>query len=251
MAGRPRPGRGLSSRRLLLAGGTLVAAGALQAAPLLTFVPRLKPLWPDLNGRGRPGHLALTFDDGPDPWSTPRFLDRLADLDVRATFFLLGEMAQRHPGLAARILAEGHEVAVHSWDHRNHLRHLPGRQTSDQLERTADLLAAQTGVAPRYWRPPYGSLTTAGVVAARSLGLQTVLWTAWGRDWRREATAATVLADVTAGVLDGGTVLLHDSDCTSEPGAWRSTYAALPALVEWCSAAGLQVGPLGDHGLAA
>ena len=241
--------RGLSSR--LLVAGAALAAGTVQAAPLLTFVPRLKPWWPGLNGQGRQGHVALTFDDGPDAWSTPRFLDLLAALDVRATFFVLGEMAQRHPDLAGRILAEGHEVAVHSWDHRNHLRHLPGRATSEQLSRTTDLLEAQTGVRPRFWRPPYGALTTAGVAAARTLDLQTVLWTAWGRDWRREATAASVLADVTAGGLDGGTVLLHDSDCTSEPGAWRSTYAALPALVGWCRDRGLVVGPVGDHGLAA
>lgn len=214
---------------------------------MLTFVPALKPLWPKINGRGRPGSVALTFDDGPDIWSTPRFLDRLAALDVRATFFLLGEMALRAPGLAARTLDEGHEVAVHSWDHRNHLRHSP-RATYEQLARTADLLEAQTGQRPRYWRPPYGALTTAGIAAARSLGLDTVLWTSWGRDWRREATAATVLADVTAGLVDGGTVLLHDSDCTSEPGSWRATYAALPELLAWCRERGLEVGPLADHG---
>ncbi len=235
--------------RLLLAGA--VGGLVVHAAPLVTFAPRLKPLTPRLNGRGRPGHLALTFDDGPDAWSTPRFLDRLAELDVRATFFCLGQMAQRHPGLAARALAEGHEIAVHSWDHRNHLRHLPGRQTTDQLARTTDLLEAQTGVRPRYWRPPYGALTTAGLAAAGSLGLQTVLWTAWGRDWRREATAGTVLADACSGVLDGGTLLLHDSDCTSEPGSWRATLAALPALLDHCRALGLEVGPVGDHGLAA
>lgn len=235
--------------RLLLAGA--IGGLVVQAAPLATFVPRLKPLTPRLSGKGRAGHLALTFDDGPDIWSTPRFLDRLAELDVRATFFCLGEMAQRHPGLAARALGEGHEIAVHSWDHRNHLRHLPGRQTTDQLARTTDLLEAQTGVRPRYWRPPYGALTTAGLAAAASLGLQTVLWTAWGRDWRREATAHTVLADARSGVLDGGTLLLHDSDCTSEPGSWRATLAALPALLEHCRTHGLEVGPVGEHGLAA
>ena len=238
----------MTLRRLALTAGALAAA--VQAAPLLTFVPALKSATPTLNGRGRPGHLALTFDDGPDPDSTPRFLDRLAELDVRATFFLLGQMAQRCPDLTRRIVAEGHEVAVHSWDHTNHLRHLPGRQTRDQLARTTDLIEGQTGVRPGLFRPPYGALTAAGLSAAQGLGLQTVLWTAWGKDWTRTCTPDTVLSTVTAGVLDGGTVLLHDSDCTSEPGSWRATYNALPLLLDRCGELGLRVGPLADHGLA-
>lgn len=237
----------MSLRRLALTAGA--AAVVVQAAPLLTFVPSLKPAWPALNGRGRPGHLALTFDDGPDPDSTPRFLDRLAQLDLRATFFLLGQMAVRSPDLTRRLADEGHEVAVHSWDHTNHLRHLPGRRTRDQLARTTDLLEAQTGVRPTLFRPPYGALTTAGLSAARDLGLTTVLWTAWGKDWTRTCTPASVLAQATAGVLDGGTVLLHDSDCTSEPGAWRASYGALPLLVDWCGEHGIAVGPVRDHGL--
>ena len=237
----------MTVRRWALAAGA--AAAAVQAAPLLTFVPALKPAFPVLNGRGARGHLALTFDDGPDPDSTPRFLDRLAELDLRATFFLLGQMAQRSPDLTRRLRDEGHEVAVHSWDHTNHLRHLPGRRTSDQLSRTADLLEAQTGDRPLLFRPPYGALTAAGLTAARELGLQTVLWTAWGKDWTRTCTPASVLAEATAGVLDGGTVLLHDSDCTSEPGAWRASYGALPLLLDWCGERGIQVGPVRDHGL--
>ncbi|MGB8652408.1 MAG: polysaccharide deacetylase family protein [Mycobacteriales bacterium] len=231
--------------KLLLVGGA--AAAAAQAAPLTTFVPATKRLLPTLNGIGAPGHVALTFDDGPDGQSTPRFLDLLADLDVRATFFLLGEMCERYPSLSRRIVDEGHEVAVHSFDHRNHLRHLPGRRTYDQLARTADLIEAQCQVRPRWFRPPYGALTTAGLLAARELGLQTVLWSAWGQDWQRTCTPQSVLDEVTSGIVDGGTVLLHDSDCTSEPGSWHATLGALPGLVAWCRARGLEVGTVGAH----
>jgi peptidoglycan/xylan/chitin deacetylase (PgdA/CDA1 family) len=239
----------VSLGRLLLAGGA--AAVAVQAAPLVSFVPAAKPLLPGLNGRGRAGHVALTFDDGPDEQSTPRFLAALDALDVRATFFLLGQMCRRYPSMARRIVDGGHEVAVHSWDHRNHLRHLPGPRTAEQLARTADLIEAQSGVRPRWFRPPYGALTAADLVAARALGLQTVLWTAWGQDWQRTCTPRSVLEEVTSGVVDGGTVLLHDSDCTSEPGSWHATLGALPLLVEWCRERGLEVGTVGDHGLAA
>ncbi|MCU1587860.1 MAG: polysaccharide deacetylase family protein [Frankiales bacterium] len=230
--------------RLLLAGG--VAAVASQSAPLATFVPVTKALLPRLNGSGRPGHVALTFDDGPDAQSTPHFLEVLSRYDVRATFFLLGEMCERYPSMATRLVDEGHEVAVHSWDHRNHLRHTP-RRTREQLARTVDIIERQTGRRPAHFRPPYGALTTADLVAARGLGLQTVLWTAWGKDWQRTSTPASVLAQVQDGAVDGGTVLLHDSDCTSEPGSWRATLGALPQLIDWCRSQDLDVGTVGAH----
>lgn len=238
--------------KLLLAGGAAAtAAFVAQAAPLTTFLPATKRFWPTLSGHGAPGHVALTFDDGPDEQSTPRFLALLAELDVQATFFLLGEMCERYPSMAQRIVDQGHEVAVHSWDHRNHLRHLPGRRTVDQLARTTDIIEAQCGVRPSYFRPPYGALTAADLAAAHGLGLQTVLWTAWGQDWQRTSTPRSVLAEVTSGVVDGGTILLHDSDCTSEPGSWRATLGALPLLVDWCRSRDLEVGTVGAHGLAA
>ena len=233
--------------KALLACGAVAAA--VQAAPLATFVPAGKRFAPGLNGRGRAGHVALTFDDGPDGQSTPQFLDRLAELDVRATFFLLGEMCLRYPDVARRIVADGHEVAVHSWDHRNHLRNPPGRRTADQLARTADLIEVQTGVRPEFFRPPYGALTAADLVVAQRLGLRTVLWTAWGQDWQRGLKPADVVGEVLRGELDGGTVLLHDSDCTSEPGSWRATLGALPQLVDALHERGLEVGTVGSHGL--
>jgi hypothetical protein len=81
--------------------------------------------------------------------------------------------------------------------------------------------------------------------------MSTVLWTTWGRDWRREATPDTVVTDVTRRYLDGGTVLLHDSDCTSYPGSWRSALGALPGLADEFATRGLTVGPVGDHGITA
>ena len=98
--------------KLLLAGG--LTAAAAQAAPLTTFVPALKPLLPRLNGRGTPGHVALTFDDGPDEQSTPAFLRTLDGLDVKATFFLLGEMCERYPSMARRLV-DGGQQRVEAW----------------------------------------------------------------------------------------------------------------------------------------
>lgn len=224
-----------------------VVAAAVHAAPTVgSFRPIGTRLTPGLSGVGRAGHVALTFDDGPDPTSTPLILRELDRLGWTATFFMLGEMAGRAPGLAQEVAAAGHEVAVHGFEHRNMLRRLPG-SVRDDIARARVTVAEASGTVPRWFRPPYG-LTPAGAVRSASrLGLRTVLWTAWGYDWAEDATAESVVARVVGGRLDGGTILLHDSDCTSSPGSWRSTLGALPRLADELAARGLAVGPLLDH----
>ncbi|ASW57920.1 polysaccharide deacetylase family protein [Plantactinospora sp. KBS50] len=230
------------------AGGLLALAGGLaHALPAATVLPTVRLRWfPRLSGRGAPDHVALTFDDGPDPASTPAFLEVLAAHRVRATFFLLGRMVARSPALAGELVAAGHEVAVHGWSHRNLLLRDPGTTYRD-LARARDVIAAASGRPPVRYRPPYGVLTGSGWTAARRLGLRPVLWTCWGRDWTATATAGSVLATVRAGLAGGGTVLLHDSDCTAAPGAWRSALGALPDLLAGCAARGWRVGPLAEH----
>jgi peptidoglycan/xylan/chitin deacetylase (PgdA/CDA1 family) len=226
-------------------GGLLVAGG--HALPALTGVrPVRLAVSPSLSGVGRSDHVALTFDDGPDARSTPVILAALERQGWRATFFMLGRMVERNRDVAADVAARGHEVALHGYDHVSHLRRSPG-QVHDDLRRGCDLVADATGQAPRWFRPPYGLLSAGTCWAAPRLGLRTVLWTAWGRDWRAEATAESVSADVGRGLRPGATVLLHDSDCTSAAGAWRSAESALPRLAELFAAHGLTVGPLGEH----
>jgi peptidoglycan/xylan/chitin deacetylase (PgdA/CDA1 family) len=192
--------------------------------------------------------VALTFDDGPDAASTPQFLEVLDALGWHATFFMLGEMTRRDPGVARAVADAGHEIAVHGDVHGNMLRRTP-RHAADDIRRAVDSVAGATGIAPRWFRPPFGISSYASLRAARDLGMTTVLWTTWGRDWRREATPASVVADVTRRYVDGGTVLLHDSDCTSYPGSWRSALGALPRLADEFAARGLDVGTVGAHGV--
>jgi peptidoglycan-N-acetylglucosamine deacetylase len=198
-----------------------------------------------LSGVSHRRHVALTYDDGPDRASTPAFLDLLERLGVRATFFVLGAHVRDH-GLLAAIDAAGHELAVHGWDHRPVALHRP-RELRDGLARTRDLVSDVTGGPVRWYRPPYGFVTARARRAATSLGLTTVLWSAWGRDWSRAATPASVTRLVTAQLRPGGTVLLHDSDRTSAPGSWRTTLAATERLVPAWRADGLEVGPLAEH----
>lgn len=221
---------------LAAAGAAALAVAALHAAPALTTIaPARRRLLPDLAGL-RDRTVALTFDDGPDPASTPAFLDTLADLRVRATFFVLGEMAERAPDLLRRLHDEGHEIGVHGWTHRNHLRLTPWR-VHDELDRTADLIEQVAGTRPTWFRPPYGVLSTGSCVAAARLGLRPLLWSAWGVDWEARATADSVLTRLRRGGLrPGATLLLHDSDCTSAPQAWRSALGAVPTVVQECRA---------------
>jgi peptidoglycan/xylan/chitin deacetylase (PgdA/CDA1 family) len=229
--------------RLLAAG---VLAGVIQAGPALTsLVPLRRRVLPGLAGVGDPDHVALTFDDGPDPASTPAFLAALRNAGVRATFFLLGRMLAGAPWLGRELTAAGHEVALHGWSHRLLLARGPAGTYAD-LARGADLIAELTGRPPRWYRPPYGVLTGSALVAAKRLALTPVLWTRWGVDWTAAATPASVLARIGLD-LGGGTILLHDSDCTSAPGSWRATLGALPMLLDRVRDQGLRAGPLGEH----
>jgi peptidoglycan/xylan/chitin deacetylase (PgdA/CDA1 family) len=203
-----------------------------------------------LSGRGDPARVALTFDDGPNPASTPHFIETLARHRVRATFFLLGCMAIASPALCRSIVGAGHEVAVHGWTHRNLLLRGP-LATYRDLARTRALLAELTGEVPRYFRPPYGVFTTPALLAARYLGLTPVLWTCWGRDWTPATTPGTIANTLLPGLTGGATVLLHDSDGGQAPYAWRSTLAALPQLLDECARRGLRVGPLREHAVPA
>lgn len=225
----------------------LAGVAIANAVPAISSARGLRvTLAPGLSGIGTPGQVAFTFDDGPDPVSTPRFLELLAGRGVRATFFLLGFMVRRAPGLAAEIVAAGHEVGVHGDQHRNLLFRDPVSTVAD-ISRAKDLIAAAAGTEPRWYRPPYGILTTSAAAAAARLGLRPVLWTTWGWDWSARATPESVRRTVHRHLADAGTVLLHDADCTSAPGAWRSTLGALPGLLDDCRARGWRPVTLSEH----
>ncbi len=231
-----------------VAAGAVAVGAVAHAAPGVTAIgPLRRRCFPVLAGLGTPEHVALTFDDGPDPGSTPRFLDLLSAHRTRATFFLLGSMVARSPGLAAELTAAGHEVGVHGWDHRCVLLRGP-RAVYDDIARAAAVVAEATGTVPAFYRPPHGVLSSAAISAARRLGMTPLLWTCWGREWVAGATTQSVLATIRRDLTGGATVLLHDSDCTSPPGSCLSALGAVPALLDDCAEKSLRVGPAAAHG---
>jgi peptidoglycan/xylan/chitin deacetylase (PgdA/CDA1 family) len=238
----------MSSRVTALALAT--GFGVAAAPSLISLGPVRSALTPalaraELSGLSDRRHVALTFDDGPDVVSTPSFLRLLDGLGVTATFFVLGRhLGDR--GLLREMAAAGHGIGVHGWDHRPVPLHGP-MALRDGLVRTRDLVEDAVGAAVRWYRPPYGLVTTVAWWAAVQAGLRTVLWSAWGRDWERRATPASVTELVTAQLRPGGTVLLHDSDRTSAPGSWRTTLVATERLVVQWRNDGLEVGGLDSH----
>jgi peptidoglycan/xylan/chitin deacetylase (PgdA/CDA1 family) len=175
--------------------------------------------------------LALTFDDGPHPEGTPAVLEILAQTGTRATFFLIGEQVSRRPALAARIAGEGHLLALHGDRHRLQLR-LSARQIAEDLERGRAAIEDACGHAVRLHRPPYGIYSPRGLDGARAAGLSPLLWSRWGKDWRRLTTPQRITRRTVAGISPGDVILLHDADFYSASGSHRHTAQALPGIID-------------------
>jgi peptidoglycan-N-acetylglucosamine deacetylase len=177
-----------------------------------------------------PAAVAITFDDGPHPEGTPQILEILAEHDALATFFLVGEQVVRRPELARRIVAEGHAIGLHGYRHRPHPTRT-AKALADDFERAAAAIADATGVAPLMNRPPYGIYSPASLRMARERGLQPLLWSKWGKDWRKFTTPERIARRVLTGITAGDVILLHDADFYSSKRSHRRTAAALPVIL--------------------
>jgi len=159
--------------------------------------------------------VALTFDDGPDPASTPALLDLLREARVQAAFFCIGERVAAHPELTARIAREGHLVENHSY-HHSHLTNFFGvARLRGELERTQAVIARATGVAPTCFRPPMGLSNPRVFRAARAVGMRVVGWTARGFD-TRAVDPERIVKRIVRGLAPGGVILLHDGNIAPE-----------------------------------
>jgi cellulose synthase/poly-beta-1,6-N-acetylglucosamine synthase-like glycosyltransferase/peptidoglycan/xylan/chitin deacetylase (PgdA/CDA1 family)/spore germination protein YaaH len=195
-------------------------------------------------GGDKPGLVALTFDDGPDPAWTPRILNILKQAGVPASFFIIGQNGQANPDLVKRIVAEGHEIGNHSFTHPN-LGEIPGRLTDLELNATQRLIESLTGRSTRLFRPPYfgdAEPTTSDeiepVTRAERLGYLTVGLRVDPDDWTLPG-ANEIVERTIAGVtspdpdLRGQVVLLHDGG-----GDRAQTVEALPGLINELRARG-------------
>lgn len=186
----------------------------------------------------------LTFDDGPDNDATPAVLDALDTVDVRATFFLLGSHVDAEPGLAREIVARGHEVGVHGYNHPRHER-ISVTESRDDVMRGYDAISSALDIRCAWYRPPYGKMSDGAAEACRELGMTTVYWSAWGLDW--EPVSSERIADVACQRLTaGGILLLHDSAGLARRPSARPTADAVPIIAGRVAERGIKLMRL-DH----
>jgi peptidoglycan-N-acetylglucosamine deacetylase len=180
----------------------------------------------------------LTFDDGPGNDATPRVLDELQRAEARGTFFLLGAEVRLKPQLAREILAGGHELGLHGFAHPRYDKITPAQARHD-LERGLEVIEAETGIRPRWFRPPFGRLSADSHSICRSLGLGIAYWSSWGLDWE-ETSAEAIFAEVASELRPGAIVLLHDTARYGRRSSAEPTASALPAIVDHARQRGLE-----------
>ena len=166
----------------------------------------------ELHGDRSKPNVALTFDDGPDPIRTPKLLDLLRELHVKATFFVVGADVDANPEVCRRIVAEGHEIGNHTYTHR----YLPLARSSKvlrELRATDRAILAATGVTPTLARPPYGGRSPKTVRAFLRAAKRLVLWDVNSFDWKGKP-ASEVVTRVLERTRQGSIILMHEArDC--------------------------------------
>jgi peptidoglycan-N-acetylglucosamine deacetylase len=160
------------------------------------------------HGRNINAPICLTFDDGPDPTYTKKILDLLGDYDVKASFFVLGQAAEQFPHLLEQMMKAGHSIGNHTYSHC-HPWMISSRHAKHEIERTTKIIKDITGIAPQWFRPPFGRLTMSMRIQAHAEQMTTVLWNRSIMDWGIFGTKTGI-----AGRLDkikpGDIVLMHD-----------------------------------------
>lgn len=168
--------------------------------------------------------IAITFDDGPNPETTPRLLDYLKERGIKATFFLVGKNAAAYPNVVQRILAEGHELGNHSWTHPI-FSQLRQERVDSELKKTHDAIVAACGTAPLLYRPPYGAIRlNQKKHIQETLGYPTILWDVDPNDWQAPRTQEKVYTRVLAQTRPGSIILCHDIH--------KPTVDAMPATLD-------------------
>lgn len=178
--------------------------------------------------------VALTFDDGPSPY-TPQVLAVLKQFDVKATFFLWGQHVRQFPDYARQELAAGHVSGNHTWTHP-HLTTLSNAAVMKELTNTQNEIRQVTGFTPTLFRPPYGDYDANVLAVAGQAGLpSTIAWSYAPLDW--EMPPASVIASrVLSNTSNGSIILLHDGG-----GDRSQTVAALPTIIQGLQARGLRL----------
>lgn len=173
--------------------------------------------------------VALTFDDGPDPATTPAVLNALREAGAKATFFVLAARAEAHPELVARMLAEGHQVGAHAAKHIHAWLRSPWGAYRDPIravQRVNAVVQRLDGPPVTLHRPPHGAYTLATVLGQRKAGVRGAHWSIEAGDWNPKLSAEQVRARLERLLVAGAVVVLHDAGVGA-----RTTVPLLPQLL--------------------
>lgn len=183
-----------------------------------------------MRGSGSRRNLALTFDDGPEPILTAKLLSILKSLDVKATFFVIGEKVDRHPELVEKMIAEGHEVENHSYYHLRMAR-IPQEMITWEIQQGAKAIERITGKRPMFLRPPGGEYTSSVTAACAQCQSILALWSQDPADYE-QPSHQVITQRLLQTTRNGGIILLHEKV--------RPTMQALPAFVATARERGYQ-----------
>lgn len=222
--------------RSLVVGPAPVWASSLALAGY-ALLGTLGVFWPERGMYGRllwhgpaKPELALTFDDGPSPLTTPLVLERLAATGVRATFFLVGRKAQAHPQLVRDIVAAGHEVALHGYEHDRLFSLRLGAHVARDIARTQDTLERAGAPRSKLFRPPVGFVSHFTVWGAHQAGVTLVGCSARALDGFRSASVDKVARRLVRAVRPGALLAMHDA--AERDDYTPASIAALPRVLE-------------------
>ncbi|VTS12812.1 polysaccharide deacetylase family protein [Streptococcus pseudoporcinus] len=171
--------------------------------------------------------VALTFDDGPNPATTPKVLELLGKYGAKATFFMMGSKIAGNEALVKKVHDLGNDIGNHSWDHPN-LTKLSPDQVKSQIQSTNDAIVKACGQKPVYLRPPYGATND---MVKQASGMSQMLWTVDTRDWENHSTEG-IMSNIKSQLQPGGVILMHDIHQTSVD--------ALPTVLEYLKKEGYQ-----------
>ncbi len=160
--------------------------------------------------------IAITFDDGPNPQWTPRLLDGLKERGVKASFFVIGEKAEKYPEIIKRMYEEGHVIGNHTYTHVQ-LTTLSNEKACEEIKKTCQVLYDITGEYPEFIRPPFGSWDEN---LECGIDLMPVMWTIDTLDWSSK-NADSVVVKAMKQVKENSIILLHDNYESSVEGALR------------------------------
>lgn len=191
-------------------------AGFLVVIGLGIAIPQLRFFGPYIcRGNSVRRQVALTFDDGPDPCSTPALLKVLREQEVEAVFFAVGKKVEAEPKLANDILRGGHLLENHSYQHSNATNFYLGAKLTAELIRAQQVIKKHTGTTPHFFRPPFGLSNPFTFRVAEALRLKVIGWDIRSLD-TRITDPAKIVRRIERGLRPGAIILLHDGDIPFE-----------------------------------